>query len=60
MYHTLNGNQLRHLWQMGWRRYEEASRPGGFKASTRRLLEELEDRIRQWELIHAQKEPSRE
>ena len=33
----------------GW--YADASRVGGFEASTRRLLEELEDRIRQWELI---------
>jgi hypothetical protein len=57
MYHTLNGNELRHLREMGRRRYEEASRPGGFKASTRRLLEEIEDRIGQWELIHAHKEP---
>jgi hypothetical protein len=60
MYHTLNGNQLRHLREMGQRRYEDASRPGGFKASTGRLLEELKDRIGQWELINAHEEPSRE
>jgi hypothetical protein len=57
MYHTLNGNQLRHLREMGQRRYEDASKPGGFKASTGRLLEELEDRIGQWELVHAYEEP---
>jgi len=45
---------------MGQRRYEDASRPGGFKASTGRLLEELKDRIGQWELINAHEEPSRE
>ena len=41
---------------MGQRRHENASRPGGFKASTRRLLLDLEDRIGQWELIHAHKD----
>src|SRR6202050_2837349 len=60
MYHTLDGNQLRHLQEMGRRRYADASRPGGFRASTRRLEEELEDRIKQWEVIHAHEEPSRE
>ena len=60
MYHTLNGNQLRHLREMGRRRYVDASRPGGFRASTRRLEEELEDRIKQWEVIYAHEEPSRE
>ena len=45
MYHTLNGTQLRHLREMGRRRYEDASRLRGFKGSNRRLLEELEDRI---------------
>ena len=51
IYHTLNGKQLQHLREMGQGRYADASRVGGFEASTRRLLEELEDRIRQWELI---------
>jgi hypothetical protein len=55
--HTLNGNQLRHLQEMGRRRYADASGAGGFEASTRRLLEELEDRIRQWERICDQGAP---
>jgi|SRR5882762_769780 len=60
MYHALNGKQLRHLREMGIQRYVEASKAGAFGKSTRRLTEELEDRIRQWESLYSQGEPSGE
>jgi len=60
MYHTSNGNELRQLKEMGRQWYLEASRGGEFEKSTNRLLEELEDRIEQWEVLHGQGEPSDE
>jgi hypothetical protein len=42
VHHTLNENQLQHLQETGHRQYADALRAGGFKASTRRLLLELE------------------
>jgi hypothetical protein len=60
MYHTLNGNQLRQLREMGHQRYTEALRAGEFEESTRRLLGELGDRIGQWEHIRDQVKPSGE
>ena len=60
IYHTVNGKQLQHLQEMGRRRYADASRVGGFEASTRLLLLELEDRIVQWEHICVQGELSGE
>jgi hypothetical protein len=48
-YHTTNGDQLRQLREMGRQWYMEASRPGAFEDSTRRLQEELAARLTQWE-----------
>jgi hypothetical protein len=55
-YHTINGDQLRQLREMGRRRYMEASRPGTFEDSTRRLQEELAARLTQWEGLSGNEE----
>jgi len=55
-FHTANSNQLRQLREMGCQRYMEASRPGAFEDSTRRLQEELAARLTQWEELSGNEE----
>jgi hypothetical protein len=55
-YHTTNGDQFRQLREMGRQRYMEASRPGAFEDSTRRLQEELAARLTQWEGLSGNEE----